>query len=64
MAEVRQQARTFIVRYLCDECGTGEMKFTGSVFMTNPPKYKHECRCGAAKTLDRSYPDTETLPEE
>lgn len=41
MNTVKKEQRTFIERLYCD-CGA-EMKPTGIVYSTYPPKYEYEC---------------------
>ena len=41
--------------YECDECNE-LVKFTGLIGMSNPPKYKHTCKCGVVYCLDIQYP--------
>ena len=44
--EKEKQVVPYEVRFYCDECNE-LVKFTGMVGMSNPPKYKHACKCGA-----------------
>lgn len=45
------------VRYVCDTCGKGEMRFSGIERFTNPPIYQHVCSdCGARADLFVQYP--------
>lgn len=46
------------LHYYCDKCNQ-EVKATGFVGMSNPPKYKHICKCGEIYWLDNSYPMVE-----
>lgn len=40
------------VRYICDECGRGEMKHTGQTLLSSPPQHVHACdSCGHEQTF-------------
>lgn len=55
MGEQRFEMKPYGVRYLC-ECGS-EMKPTGEVLPTYPPKYPHFCKkCEAKQNLSEKYP--------
>ncbi len=57
MAIVKKEAKTFQLQYICDACGVGEMRSTGIVLTSMPPKYEHECpNCGVKAQLDTHYP--------
>lgn len=60
MSEKRIEVNTYIVRYICDECGEGEMFPTGTCLDSLPPQYPHKChKCGASKTfIGITYPRT------
>ena len=59
MAERIEFLETVRVTKLCDKCG-GEMKQTGAIYMTDPPKYPHACiRCDNTVTYTKSYPAIE-----
>ena len=53
--EKEKQVVPYEVRFCCDECNE-LVKFTGMIGMSNPPKYKHVCKCGAVYWLDKQYP--------
>lgn len=54
--KIRRKVETYKIRMFCDEC-YGEMKQTGLVFPTNPPKYEHRCEsCGLINVFDVYYP--------
>ena len=45
-----------LTKAYCDECG-GELKYSGSTLMSNPPKFPHECvECSATESLADIYP--------
>lgn len=52
------EVKTYEVKYYCDKCGK-EVKFTGYMGMSNPPKYKHNCECGESYWLYKQYPTIE-----
>ncbi len=52
------EAKTYKVKYYCDKCDK-EVKFTGNIGMSNPPKYKHSCECGEIYYLNKQYPSIE-----
>ena len=58
MAEKISDAKVVLVNYICDECGEGVMRRVGDImFMSNPPKFYHECtNCGVGVYFDRYYP--------
>ena len=63
MAEIRQEVKTFVVHYLCDECGKEAMEpdRKGVVSFVMPPAYDHTCPgCGAKATFGIEYPRIET----
>ena len=44
-------------RYVCDECGKGEMIYCGGLLLTFPPQYPHQCnQCGSSASFERVYP--------
>lgn len=53
--EKEKQVVPYEVAFYCDECNK-LVKFTGMIGMSNPPKYKHTCECGAIYWLDKQYP--------
>ncbi len=59
MAEIKREAKMFMVTYVCDKCGEGEMVLQRNkpVLMSNPPQYSHECdKCGDVQRLNKAYP--------
>lgn len=52
------EVKVYKVHFYCDKCDK-EVKFTGFIGMTNPPKYKHICECGELYWLDNQYPKIE-----
>ena len=60
MSEHDKEVKTYQVVYICDACGEGEMRPTGSLLLTAPPQYPHVCdKCGASKTFREIYPRLE-----
>lgn len=58
--EVKKPINTRMVTYQCDECLEGEMLPTGTVLLSNPPKYPHKCtKCGYEMTFSVQYPYVE-----
>jgi hypothetical protein len=58
MKEERFEIKPYGVKYRCD-CG-GEMKPTGQMLMSDPPKWPHECKdCKAIANLTKKYPTVE-----
>jgi len=61
MGKMRLEAKTYIVKYRCDDCGKGIMTREDMVLMSHPPQYPHKCdACGQRRNLDESYPYTLT----
>ena len=55
MKEERFELQPYGVRYICD-CGD-EMLPTGTMLMTDPPKFPHKCQsCDSTITLNEKYP--------
>lgn len=47
MPEREKRVETFLVEYVCDECGRGEMVGTGLTKTVDPPLFEHKCNnCG------------------
>ena len=57
----RTEVRTYIVRWICEECEVGEMRPTGGSLASNPPLYIHKCNhCGHRDTArGTQYPQRE-----
>ena len=53
--EKEKQVMPYQVDFYCDECEK-IVKFSGMIGMSNPPRYKHICECGAIYWLDKQYP--------
>ena len=54
MGEVAKEAKRYIIKYICDKCGKGEM------ISTSPPQWNHRCNeCGHEQILDGDYPRIE-----
>ena len=57
MSEVRREVKTYRVDRLCGACGVGLMHRDGSLLLTDPPQYPHQCSsCGARETYRIAYP--------
>jgi predicted RNA-binding Zn-ribbon protein involved in translation (DUF1610 family) len=57
MPELSKEVRTYEVSYICDVCGKGELRATGVMLMSNPPRFPHRCNaCGAEKIFGSKYP--------
>lgn len=58
--EIRTELKVvaYIEEMTCDVCGIGKMEAkTGTMLMSNPPKYPHECsNCGRRSHYTKSYP--------
>jgi len=56
--EEKKEVKTFVVNYICDECGKGKMVPTAGIYLTsNPPQWPHECtHCNNTKTFRICYP--------
>ena len=51
------QIKTYILKYICDECGSGEMIGSNKSPESAPDKYLHTCtECSTQKLLDKLYP--------
>ena len=60
MAEQKKEVKTYIVDYICDECGVGKMRNSGMSHVTHPKQYPHSCtNCYYQKTFNCVYPRTE-----
>ena len=61
MPELNKKVETYIINYVCDECGEGLMLPTGMAFYTSPLQYEHRCdNCGdTQKFHDKKYPLTQ-----
>lgn len=66
MFEKKEKIQTYMVRMMCD-CG-GELKSDGTVYPTEPPRYKHICdKCGKVEIIwNNCYPTIgyETMDED
>jgi hypothetical protein len=60
MPKQRVEMKVFTVKWICDECGQGEMVPTGIELMSYPAQYPHKCnRCGHGETARGvKYPQT------
>ena len=57
MGEVKKQLFPVDVKYICDDCGIGEMNSTGVMLPVDPPIYEHECNnCKTVKNFKTIYP--------
>lgn len=51
------QITTHELDYRCDSCGKGNLRPTGVMLLSDPPKWPHACtECGAQQTFDTKYP--------
>lgn len=58
--EQKREVKVFEVNYKCDHCEEGLMRFTGTRYLTSPPKYSHQCtKCKANQTFSKCYPTQE-----
>ena len=56
MPEFERRVKVYEIKYVCDECGLGNMERNGSVLMSDPPQYTHVCdNCGVFKTFRNVY---------
>jgi len=59
MGERKFEVKTFGVDYICDDCNSGLMEYTGTMLTVNPPLFQHKCNsCGSVKNLSQKYPNT------
>ena len=59
MSEQVKPVEYVAMRYICDDCGEGEMIAQKMVLLSMPPHFPHVCnKCGAKKTFRMSYPTT------
>lgn len=57
MGEVTSPVRAVSIRYMCDQCGEGEMKSGDTVLTCNPPIYPSTCtKCGHRENMRDRYP--------
>lgn len=57
VAEVKEEVKTFTVRYKCDICNKGYLESTGVALLSYPPQYPHDCsNCGKGKVFKHKYP--------
>ncbi len=57
MPEKRTEIKTFLVSYVCEKCEAGEMKPTGVMLTSDPPKWPHSCSaCGHEQVFCLKYP--------
>jgi hypothetical protein len=59
--EQRTEVKTIRVDLICDTCGTGEMAYTGTILMSDPPQRQYQCpEClNIAHVPGRLYPRIE-----
>ena len=56
MSEVKHEVKTYLIRYLCDDCGIGTLNPTGITLTSYPPQYPHTCgNCGRHETFINVY---------
>jgi|APSaa5957512493_1039668.scaffolds.fasta_scaffold00751_3 hypothetical protein len=53
-------AKTYVNKYICDECGQGEMVRHNDIVLTSyPPQFPHKCtNCDEIKNFFEVYPQT------
>jgi hypothetical protein len=57
MFENEIEVRPYKVKAWCTQCYAGEMKPTGVMLASMPPKYPHKCvECGYEENLSERYP--------
>jgi len=57
MPEIKTKIDTYMVDYICDDCGKGTMQRFGGMLLTAPPQYTYRCNnCGAIIQTFESYP--------
>jgi len=61
MPRIQRPVRPILVDYICDKCGKGSYRHSGTdnmkVLWSNPPKFPHECtECGDRKYFIEKYP--------
>lgn len=57
MGEKEYLVQPFEVIYICDICGEGEMKQTGTMISVSPPEWGHRCNnCGCTHNMLDQYP--------
>ena len=60
MTEIRSQVLTWVTDMVCNTCGKGNMRPTGIVLTSMPPKYPHVCdKCGYQEAYNNQFPYTE-----
>ena len=60
--ETKQPMTAYLVTKIHEECNA-PLQFTGDMFATNPPKYKHVCmKCGERFNFGSSYPTIQYAP--
>ena len=62
--EIQFKVKPVGIRRLCDKCN-GEMRYTdGTVLVSNPQKYKHNCiNCGNEEFFEEKYPTIRWIEE-
>ena len=59
MPEIKVEAKTYIVKQMCDLCEVGEMLPTEDkiAWLTDPIQFPHQCNvCGITKAYTTRYP--------
>ncbi len=60
MPEISTPVTTVKVSYKCDECGIGEMKTSGTMLTSLPPRYEYYCgNCFKIEIFSKTYPRIE-----
>jgi len=61
--EIKTEMSTIQVDMQCDECGKGNMRPTGRVFLTHPAQFQHQCdACHVWGTYQHQYPYIKHAP--
>lgn len=66
--EYRTELKSYKVHKFCEVCHQKrrpgiqpQMEFTGKMFLTDPPKYEHQCpQCHKKETYSKQYPFVES----
>lgn len=54
---IEREVKPVLVKMLCPVCYSGELRPTGEINLTHPPKYNHTCsECGNGVVLEKQYP--------
>lgn len=65
MPQTEVPAKLVVQDYVCDKCGVGKMRSTGSVLMSSPAQYIHACdnpECAHRANFKVRYPHITYTP--